>query len=141
MNFRSFLKKVLTNACVYFSIVTAIYSVVVMIMYLDDDRVLLDASRVLLFFFASLLFSLACGVFKINKLHGALKLIIHYLLSTFAFASCMLLPLSLDPTSTLVGIILFSVIYFICAALIALFKSRYRRRIEETGEYKSQFSK
>jgi hypothetical protein len=95
----------------------------------------------MLFFLASLLFSLANGIFRINKLHGAVKLLLHYLLSTFAFCACMLLPLSLDSTSTLVGIILFSVIYFIIAALIAFFRARYKRRVDENSEYKSQFSK
>ena len=141
MNLKSIIKKILTNACVYFSIITAIYAVVVMIVYVDDTSVLLDASRVLLFFVASLLFACANGIFGLAKLPSPAKLLIHYLLSLFAFYSCMMLPISPDPSVLLVGLSLFSVFYFILAALIALFTSRYKARENKTTEYKSQFKK
>lgn len=141
MNIKAFIKKVLTSACIYFSIITAIYSIVVMIVYVDDNAVLLDASRVLLFFVASLLFALANGVLSITKLHGALKLLIHYLLSLFAFCTCMMLPLSPEGSTMLIGIATFTVIYLIAAGLVALFRSRYKAKAEASREYTSQFSK
>ncbi len=141
MDIKALTKRVLTHACVYFSILTALYSVIVMIMYVDDDAVLLDASRVLLFFVASLLFSLANAVLRISKLHGAMKFIIHYLLTVFAFCACMMLPISPDGSTMLVGIALFSLLYLIIVGIVALFKSRYKRKTETRAEYTSQFSK
>lgn len=141
MNFKSILKKILTNACVYFTTVTAIYSIIVMIVYVDDKAVLLDAARVLLFFVASFLFALANGVFTFEKLSSPAKFFIHYLLTLFAFYSCMMLPISPAGTTLLVGLAIFSVIYFIFAALITLIRSRYKTRENQTAEYKSQFTK
>ena len=141
MNFKSLLKKVLTNTCVYFTAITAIYTLLVMIVNLDDELVLLDAGRVMLFFLASLLVSLANGVFKIEKIHGGVKLSVHFILTTFAYWACLLLPLSLDSRSTLVGIVVFVVLYFIAAAIIAAFRSRYKKKLGKVDEYKSKFLK
>ena len=141
MNFKSILKKVLTMTCVYFTAVTAIYSVIVMIVYVDDTAVLLDASRVLLFFIASFLFALANGVFALEKLSAPAKFFIHYLLTLFAFYSCMMLPISPAPNTLLVGLALFSIVYFIAAAIFGVIRARYRSRANQTAEYKSQFAK
>ena len=141
MNIKEFIKKTLVRSCVYFTIATALYSLVVMTIYVDDKLVLLDASRVLLFYVASLLLSCAGVIFMIEKLHVALRFLIHYLLSTFAFCSCLMLPISPDPSTMVVGIVLFSVAYLIIAGIIALFRSRYRALSSEKKEYNSQFSK
>lgn len=141
MNIKEFIKKTLARSCVYFTIATAMYSLVVMTIYVDDKQVLLDASRVLLFYVASLLLSCAGVIFKIERLHVALRFLIHYLLSTFAFCSCLMLPISPDSSTMVVGIVLFSVAYLIIAGIVALFRSRYRALTAEKKEYKSQFTK
>lgn len=141
MNFKALIKKTLTNACVFFSIITAIYSVIVMIIYVDDPLVLLDATRVMLFFLASILFAFANGVLKLDKLHGAARILIHYLLSLFAFYACILLPISPVGSTLLVGILLFTLLYVVIMALAALFKSRYRARLDQKSDYKPQFKK
>ena len=141
MFIKSFIKKVLTHACVYFSILTALYSAIVMIIYVDDETVLLDASRVLLFFVAALLFSLANAFLGLTKLHGALRSVVHYLLTVFAFCTCMMLPISPEGSTMLVGIAIFTLLYLVIAGILALFRSRYRKKSEKTTEYSSQFSK
>ena len=141
MNFKALIKKIFTNACIYFSIVTALYALIVLIVYVDDTEVLLDASRVLLFFVASILVAIANGIFKIKKLHGALRLFLHYIITIFAFYACLMLPIS-PPASTLtVGLVAFSVVYIIVAALVALFRARYKSKADVSGEYRSQFGK
>ena len=141
MNIKAFIKKVLTHACVYFSIGTLIYSIVVMIVHVDDTEVLLSASRELLLFVAALLFALANGVLSMTRLHGVLKLVTHYLLSLFAFCTCIMLPISPEGATMLVGIATFTVIYLIVAGLVALFRSRYKAKADASREYTSQFSK
>ncbi len=141
MNIKTLIKKTLTHACVYFSVLTALYSVIVMIIYVDDTEVLLSASRILLFFIASLLFALANSILALTKLNSALKCVIHFLLTLFAFCSCMMLPISPDGSTMVVGIALFSVLYFIVLGITALFKSRYKKNADLRAEYKSQFSK
>lgn len=141
MNLKSLIKKMLTNACVYFSVITAIYSIIVMIIYIDDTAVLLDASRLMLFFVASVLVAAANGILKIEKLGGALKIIIHYLLTLFAFCSCLMLPISPAPSTMVVGIAIFTFIYLVAALLIFFFRSRYKAKKEQTDVYKSKFRK
>lgn len=141
MNIKDLIKKILVQSCVFFTIATALYSIVVMTIYVDDTQVLLDASRVLLFFVASFLLACANGVFKIERIHVALRFFIHYLLSTFAFCSCLMLPISPEPSTMTVGIVIFSVTYLIITGIVALFRTRYKSLSSEKKEYKSQFSK
>ena len=141
MDIKGLIKKMFTNACVYFSIVTALYALIVVIVYVDDEKVLLDAARVLLFFVASLLIAIANGIFKIKKLHGGIRLAIHYIITLFAFYSCFMLPISPEPSTMTVGLVTASVIYFIVAAIAALFRSRYKAKADVDVAYKSQFGK
>ena len=76
-----------------------------------------------------------------EKLSSPAKFFIHYLLTLFAFYSCMMLPVSPAGTTLLVGLALFSVLYFIIAALVGLIRARYKSRVNQTAEYKSQFTK
>ena len=139
MNIKSLIKKILSHSCVYFTVVTAIYSLIVMTIHVDDNEVLLNASRLMLFFVASILFSIANAISRIKIMHGALRLFIHFVLSAFAFYSCMMLPVSPDASSAMVVFAAFTVVYFLAVALIAAFKARYRSRFEDKTEYKSQF--
>ena len=141
MNLKALIKNILKNACIFFTIFTAIYSVISAIVNVDDSLVSLEVSRVLLFFVASVLFAIANGIFKIPKLHGAVKFIIHYFLTLCAFWTCMLLPLSLDSTTTIVGIVIFSLLYLVIALITSLIISRYRRNENQDKEYTSQFKK
>ena len=138
---KKLIKKIFTDACILFSIITALYSIVVIIIHVDDTKVLLDASRVLLFFIASLLVALANSLLLFEKLHKAIRLVAHYLLSAFAFASCLMLPISPDASTMIVGLSLFTVVYLIVMGISALFRRRYKSKSDEDAEYRSQFKK
>ena len=134
-------KNILKNACICFTVFTAIYCIISAIVNVDDTVVSLEVARVLLFFVASVLFSAANGLFKIEKLHSALKIMLHYFLTLAAFYTCMLLPLSLDTPTLIVGIALCSIIYLIIASVYALIRSRYRANKKQNEAYVSQFKK
>ena len=141
MDLKALTKNIFKNACVIFTVFTALYSVISAIINVDDSVVRLEVSRIILFFMASVLFSAANGIFKIERLHGALKILLHYLLTLAAFWACMLLPLSLDPSTTIVGIVIFSLIYLIVALIAYFIRSRYRANTEKDEEYVPQYKK
>ena len=141
MNIKALIKNIFKNACICFTVFTALYSIISAIINVDDSVVSLEVSRVLLFFVASVLFAIANGIFKVPKLHGSLKFILHYFLTLCAFYSCMLLPLSLDSTTTIVGIVIFSLFYLIIAVVSSLIISRYKANENQDKEYVSQFKK
>ena len=141
MNLKALTKNIFKNACIFFTVFTALYCVIAAIINVDDSVVRLEVARISLFFVASILFSAANGIFKLDKLHIALRFILHYLLTLAAFWACMLLPLSLDTPTAIVGAALFSVIYLIIAIIAALIRARYKANSDKDEEYVSQFKK
>jgi hypothetical protein len=141
MNLKALTKNIFKNACVFFTVFTALYSVISAIINVDDSVVRIEVSRIILFFVASILFSAANGIFKLPRVHSAVKFLIHYLLTLAAFWACMLLPLSLDPSTAIVGAVLFSLIYLIIAVIAGVIRSRYKKNTEADEEYVPQYKK
>ena len=83
MNPKEWLKNLLRQTCLYFTICTAVYALITWIVNVDATRVMLDASRVMLFFLFSLLLAFAGGILHITKLNSALRRILHYLITLF----------------------------------------------------------
>ena len=141
MTVKDFFKKLLCHACCYFSVCMLVYIAIAAIINVNDDALLLEATRTVLFFVFSLLLALANTVLSIGALSGKLKVIIHYLVTTFAFYACFMLPLSMRASSVLVGLVIFTFVYFIILGIIVAFKSRYRRNAEKAEKYEKHFSK
>lgn len=141
MNLKSLTKNIFKNACIFFTVFTALYSIIAAIVNVDDSVVRLEVSRIILFFVASILFSAANGIFKLPRVHSAVKFIIHYLLTLAAFWACMMLPLSLDTSTSIVGAVLFSILYLVIAVITTLIRSRYKKNADKDEEYVPQYKK
>ncbi len=141
MSPKQLIKKIITNACILFTVIIAIYSIIVAIIYVDDKEVLISASRTLLFFVASVLISTANAIFSLPKINTVLRFAIHYIISAFAFASCFLLPIAPIASTTFTVMALFTVVYIIGATIFAFFRARYKKKNAEISDYKSKFQK
>lgn len=141
MNIKNTVRKIITEACVLFSLITAVYALIVYLIFVDQPQVLMDAGRVLLFFVFSVLFSVAGGIYRIKQLAAALRLLIHFLICTLAFYLCFLLPVPMTPSAVFVGMIFFVLIYFAVAGILALTLSRFRKAKEANTVYERQYSK
>ena len=141
MDLKALTKNIFKNACIFFTVFTALYSVIAAIINVDDSVVRLEVLRIILFFVASILFSAANGIFKLPRIHSAVKFVIHYLLTLAAFWACMLLPLSLDPSTAIVGAVLFSLIYLVIAIIASVIRARYKRNTDKDDEYVPQYKK
>ena len=139
MTIKKFIKQWLLHACVYFTLLMVVYTAIAAIVNVNDDTLLLDAGRCALFFVFALLLAVANTFFSFENMHVALKVIIHYAVTVAGFYACFLLPLSMQASGVLVGLALFSVIYFVILGLWALFKSRYQRNKENAEAYQSKY--
>ena len=140
MTVKGFIKKTLTHACVYFTVIMLFYIIIAAIVNVNDSRLLLEAGRTALFFVFSLLLACANTVFSIKALSGGLRLIIHYLITVFGFYACFMLSLSLRASSQLVGLVAFTAIYFAIMGISALISSRYRANVEKAEKYTKKYS-
>ena len=141
MKIGTLIKKAFSVGCIYFTLITAVYSLLAMIVNVDDERVLIDAARVLLFFVASLLFAAGNAVLKLPKPNGALRVFLHYLIYLFAFCACFMLPISPEASGMIIGITLFTLIYAVSMAIVLAVKSRYKRRDDAQSAYDPKFKK
>ena len=141
MNIKQTIRKILTDACVLFSFITAIYALIVALVYVNQEQVLIEAGRVVLFFVFSLLVSTANVIYRQKSMSGAVRLLLHFLICTLAFYLCFLLPLSMPGSSVLVGLILFVLCYFLIMGVLAFFISRFRKNRDAHEEYQSQYTK
>ena len=141
MNLKKLIKKISVHACVYFTVIVAFYSLIAWLINANDGVVLINAGNVFLYFIFSVLLAVANGIFSLKSIHSGARLVIHLLICLVAFYTCFLLPLSLNASGLLVGIVTFILIYFIIAGLIALFSARYKKNTEKTEEYVNQYKK
>ena len=138
---KKLLKELSVKACIYFSIIIAVYSFVALIFNSQDDVVLLNAGNILLYFVFAILLTIANKIFSLKTINVALRLAVHLIICAIAFYSCLLLPLSLTPSQTFVGMTFFIIVYLIVAGIVAIFSARLKKNLEKSENYTSQFKK
>lgn len=141
MDIKKLIKKVLNFSCIYFTVITALYILILQIANVSEGAAAVEAIRVLLYFIASVLLSIANVLYSIKKIHPVLRVVIHYVICVFAFYTCFLLPVGMRSSFMITGIAIFTVVYAVIMGLIALFKSRLKKNRELSAEYQSQFAK
>ena len=141
MNIKETIKRIIREASFLFTVITAIYALILYLIYVNRDQTLMDAERVLLFFVFSLLFSVANGFLRSKAISSPLRLLIHFGISTVAFYLCFLLPLNMPASTALVAVVLFVVLYFLVAGMISLVRSRFRKNLEAATAYERQYKK
>ena len=139
MNIKQTAKKILTDACVLFSLITATYALIVWLAFVKQERVLIRADLVTLFFVFSLLVSGATAIYRFAKFSGALRLLIHFVVCTLAFYSCFLLPLAMPGSSVVVGMVFFALAYGAVMLIVAGLSARFKKNKEATEEYRAQY--
>ena len=139
MNFKFFVKRLLINSCIFFSLIMLGYTIVAAIMHVDEGEVLLDAARVLLFYVFSLAFAATNSLKGIKSLNKAVALLLHFVVTVFAFYACFLLPLDMAASSIFVGLAVYTVAYAVISAVMSLFRSRFAENAEINEKYTSQF--
>lgn len=140
MEINKLIKKTLSLACICFTAITAVYMLIMNVVYVDQT-VLVEAEKVLLFFVFSLLFAIATAVFSIPQIHSALKYTIHYIICVFGFYTCFLLPTGMRDSFMITGIIIFTIAYTLISVLTTVFRSRLKANREKNDTYTAQFKK
>ncbi len=144
MDLKKFIKKALTGACIYFSIITLLYGFIVALIYSEADEILLEGERIYFFFLFSLMFSLANSVLAIDSVSSFLRHILHYFITILAFLFCVLLPATNERTGAsfiIVGLSALTLIYVLIFVAITVIKSSISRKRNKKEEYQKRFSK
>ena len=141
MNLKKLLKQLLTDTAVYFAWITAAYALLMLVVHVGEDEVLLPAKNLLLYFAFALLAALAQGLYRFKRLHGALRLLLHYGILALGFYLCFLLPAAMRPVQIMIGLVAFTVVYGVVLGIAALVLARFRKNAAAAQEpaYTRQF--
>ncbi len=140
MTVKNFINNLFSRACIYFTCIMVVYIAIAALVNVGESALLLEAGRTILFFVFSLLLALANGIFLFERLSGAVKILLHYLIVLFAFYSCFMLTLKVRTSTVLIGLIAFTIVYFAAVGIIAAFKARYRSNLERSEAYNKQYT-
>ena len=139
MEIKKLIKKALTLACVYFTIIIICYMALLAFFNIGEKAIAVQGYRVVLYMLAGILLALASFIRGL-KINSALKVILHYFICAFTFFVCFILPMEMRASFAVVGIAIFTLIYALVRIIIFLFKSKLNKNRERPSEYKSQFS-
>ena len=144
MDLKKFIKNTLSRACIYFSIITLFYGLIVALVYTESDEILLEGTRIYFFFLFSLIFSAANSVLAVKSISSFLRQILHYFITVFAFLFAILLPATNEKTGAgfvVVGLSALTLIYVLLLVAISVVKSFIAKKRNKEEEYKKHFSK
>ena len=141
MNFKKTFKTFLGDASIYFTLLAAVYSLGMLLVNVGEQEILLRADTLCFLFLFSLLAALAQGVLRYATFARAGRMLLHYVILAIAFYFCMLLPNGMRAAQVFVGLVLFSVIYWIGAGIVHLFIARFRKQSEQSESYEKQYQK
>lgn len=136
-----FIKDAFARASVIFTLICASYTLIVILADPSATEIRLDGTRVILFFVASVIFGLANLLRSTSKLSAALRQVIHFALYMFAFFTCCVLPLKLEPQTTVVGMAVFAIGYAVVMGVFLLVSSALKSKSSKNEEYAAQFKK
>ena len=139
MDLKKLIKKALTSACIYFTLISAVYMLLMTFITTGDDSPAIEASRVLLFFVFSLLWAFADAIRSLKAIPFPFGRVIHFVICLFGFYACFMLAVRMTPSNTLTGIIIFSFVYWCCIGAKAFFSARLKQSREQTQKYQGQF--
>lgn len=132
------IKKSAVSACFWFTVLTVLYSLLFLSI---NGKGYMSAFVVLLFYPLAFSICLATNIIRSDKFKIETKVILHFLLSSFAFFGCFMGPnLGAISSSTLL-IIAFTyiIIYFVAMIIFLIVKSKKKRNAEKEKEYKKVF--
>lgn len=139
MTVKGFFKKWLNHACVYFTIFMLIYIILAAIVNVGDSALRLDAGRTVLFFLFAFLLSAANTIFKIESMSTSLRVLIHYILTALGFYFCFIMTLGMRAAQVFIGLVMFTVVYFIVFGILAVFRARYKKNTERSQKYEKRY--
>ena len=141
MEIKQLIKKYITKACIYFTLITAAYMLGMVFINTSTDSPAVEASRVLLLFTFSILWAIADSIRAFKKIPAPLGRVIHFVICLFAFYTCFMLAVRMHPSNIITGLVIFSLAYWCILAIKTFFASRLQRNRESSQEYKGQFKK
>lgn len=141
MNIKKVLKNMITDTSIFFTVVTAVYAAIMMVVNVDVDEPAIRASFLLYIFLFSILGGLSCLLYRIKAWNLALRVCIQYALIIFGVYVCFFIPMALTGSQVMVGLTAVSVLYFAIWGATYLINRKFKENTKAEEIYESKFKK
>ncbi len=141
MNIKQILKNLLRDTSVYFTLITAAYAALMMVVNVSVEEPAIRASWLLFIFIFSVLGAISQLVFRIEAMHIAYRVVIQYVILLFGAVVCFFLPLSMVGNQMIIGITLVSLLYALAVGCYLFFSRRFKKNSQKEEVYESKFKK
>lgn len=141
MNIKTILKNMLRDTSIYFTLITAAYAALMMVVNVSVEEPAIRASWLLYIFIFSILGALSMCIFRIDSMNKALRIAIQYVILLFGSYVCFFLPLSFSGSQIMIGLTLVTVLYAVILGVYLLFSHRLNKNRKKEEVYESKFKK
>ena len=141
MNIKKMLKDLLSDTSIFFTLVTAIYAAIMMVVNVDVEEPAIRASFLLYIFIFSILGGLSCLFYRIRSWNLALRVCIQYALILFGAYVCFFIPLALTGSQVTIGLTAVTLLYFAVWGISYFFTWKFKQNSKKEEVYESRFKK
>ena len=141
MKFSKILKNLVIDTSIFFTVITALYSAIMMIIDVGSGEPAMRASWLLYIFMFSFLAAISQCIYRITSWNKALRVVIQYAILLFASYICLFAPLNMTGSQVLIGLSLVSILYFACYGICSFFIWRFNRNTKKEEVYEEKFKK
>ena len=140
MNFKATVKRLLSHTSVYFTVLTAVYAFLVMLVNVSDESAKLLVSQILFLFLFSILAALGQEFLHTARCRTGIGILLHFAILLFGFYTCFLGPFGMKGSQVFVGIFLFTLVYALIMGVRALILARFRAN-SKSETYQKQYDR
>ena len=141
MNIKKILKNMLTDTSAFFTVITAIYAALMMVVNVEIEEPAIRVSFLLYIFLFSLLGGLSMLFYRIDSWNLALRVCIQYALILFGSYVCFFIPLALNGSSVMIGLAAVTVIYFMIWGIYTFITWKFKQNSKKEEVYENKFKK
>ena len=141
MKIKKILKDLLCDTSIFFTLVTAIYASLMMVINVDTQEPAIRASFLLYIFIFSLLGGISRLLYRIDSWNLALRVCIQYAIILFGAYVCFFIPMSLTGSQVMVGLVAVTLIYFAIWGTVTFFAWRFKQNTRKEEIYENKFKK
>ena len=141
MNFKQIAKNMLKDTSIYFTLITAAYAALMMVVNVDVEEPAIRASWLLYIFLFSVLGAISQCIFRIEAMNKALRIAIQYAILLFGSCFCFFMPLSFSGSQVMIGLTIVTLLYAVIISAYLFFSYRFKKLSRKEEVYESKFKK
>ncbi len=141
MSVLKILKRLVVDTSVYFTIITAIYSAIHLLINTSEEEAAIPSSMLLFLFLFAFLGAVSQAVYRLEVMHKLLRAALQCLIITVSAYICLFMPLQMNGNGTIIGLTATVMIYFICFGIGSFFNARFKALKEKEEQSKKNLKK